>query len=178
MNRQGCEVKMFNILEGVDHPSDVSDISNYSKLRKPRRLPLSSDAGAWEKQAFARKCDEKSPSQGSKRSKRPPKEKKEDQMPELFTCPLMLKSPNPSTSTSEPTSTDAASKQLCTPRTLPKSLQEKSRSVERGEAEMELPADEEELTKNACEFGEDSANDGVYTCRWGNIVLALHQEEP
>jgi len=180
MNRQGCEVKMFDILEGVDHPSNVSDISNYSKLRKPRRhrLPSSSDAGAGEKEVFTRRCEEKSPSQGSKRSKRPPKEKKDgknaEQMPGLFTCPLVLKSPPPSSGTSEPASTEAASKHSSTPKPLPISMREKSKSIGRNEAEQSagdvmIPAksaaDEEQLTKDDSESGEDSANDG-YACRW------------
>jgi len=174
MNRQDCEVKMFNILEGVDHPSDVSDISNYSKLRKPQRhrLPSTSGAGGGER------GEERSPLQGSKKSKKPAKEKKEansaEQLPGLFTCPLVLKSQSssttPSTSTSEPASTEAASNRSSTPKPLPKSMQDKRKSIERDKAEIDpaelmnpakSPADEEELMK-----GEDSANAGVYTCRW------------
>ena len=180
MNRQECEVKMFNILEGVDHPSDVSDISNYSMLRKPRRhrLPSTSDVGTGEK------SEERSPLQGSKRWKKPAKEKKEgksaEQLPALFTCPLVLKSQSssatsftiPSTSTSEPACTEAACKRSSTPKPSPKSMQEKS--IGRDGAEFDLgevmnpahsPADEEELMKD-----EDSANDGVYTCRSAIIV--------
>ena len=94
-------------------------------------------------------------------------------MPGLFTCPLVLKSPPPSSGTSEPASTEAASKHSSTPKPLPISMREKSKSIGRNEAEQSagdvmIPAksaaDEEQLTKDDSESGEDSANDG-YACR-------------
>jgi len=174
MNRQDCEVKMFNILEGVDLPSYVDDISNYGELRKPRhhRMPSSSDAGVGEKETLTVRCEDKST---LKRSKRRTKEKKDgksaEQMPGLFTSPQILKSPPPSTSTSELASAEAASKRLSsTPKPKPISVREKSKSIERNEAEIDPSQDhsagEVTGTKDDCESGGNSANDGVYTCRW------------
>ena len=96
MNRRDCEVQIYNILDGVDFPSDVSDISNYHKLRNPRqhKLPSSHEVGEDNKES---KCKGRSQLNSSKREKTPGNMKKEakilEQEPELFTSPVVLRSP-------------------------------------------------------------------------------------
>ena len=164
MNRQACEVKIFNILEGVEYPSDVSDISNYNKLQSTRhQLASSFEAGGVEKEGFVPRCRERSPSRGSKKEKKSSKEKREVgksavQLPDLFACPLLMKSQSPGSSfTASSSSTNQANvSELSSTKSMQKNIID---------INIKPQADEEQPWKDGCGSDEDTA-DGVYTCRW------------
>ena len=95
-------------------------------------------------------------------------------MPELFTCPLVLKSQSPSTTSF--TTSNQGTKLASESKLSPKQIQVRDKSIRRDEAEIDLgevvdppksSAAEEQQRKDSGESDEDAAGDnGVYyTCR-------------
>ena len=164
MNRRDCEVQIYNILDGVDFPSDVSDISNYHKLRNPRqhKLPSSHEVGKDNKES---KCKGRSQLNSSKREKTPGKMRKEakilEQEPELFTSPVVLRPPAFPTVEREQASTTGV--HPTAPKLMAKSVDAEKEKIacqsldsEKSSAEVGQPGSRE---------SEEATAGGLYTCR-------------